>query len=309
MGKTIKIFLALAAGIILLETQIKPNFAFADFPTATISGAGSGSSYNWAGYTAAGGSFTGVTGSWVVPAPTASGNFSADAEWIGIGGINSSDLIQVGTQTIFSGSQPAYQAWYETLPGASKNIAMTIKPGDQMSASIISNSSGQWTVSLADLSTGQNFQTVVPYASSESSAEWVVEMPTQVGSGFIPLDNFGAVSFSSATAIKNGVTQTLSQLAAQPLTMASTAQQVLASTGSINGDGASFSVTRTSVTASTSPGIGSFSRNGFRRQGRGAQGFNFQIRDRDGYNRQHAFFILSGFGRPRESGLRFYARQ
>src|SRR5581483_11427568 len=45
-------------------------------------------SYNWAGYVAGGGGFSGVSGSWVVPA-VVSGTPGADATWVGVGGTNS----------------------------------------------------------------------------------------------------------------------------------------------------------------------------------------------------------------------------
>lgn len=309
MIKTTKLFLAFILTFALLGPFAGVNLALADQVTSPNpnSGAGSGSSYNWAGYTARGGNFTGVNGSWTIPAPTASGNFSADAEWIGIGGISGQDLIQVGTQTIFSATQPTYQAWYETLPTVSQNMTLAVKPGDQISASIILNTTGQWAVSLADVTTGQNFQTVVPYNSSESSAEWVVEMPTQVGAGFIPIDNFGTAQFYGITTIKNGQTMDLSQLGAQPMAMLSSSQQTLAAPSVINADGVSFSVTRSAVTAAPSSNFSGFGRSGFHRQGSEAQGFNFVPGSQRGFGRGRGSFNLSRFGgRLSNSGLRFY---
>ena len=278
MKKTLKLFFAFILTFALLGSFSGVSLALADSTTSPNpnSAAGTGSSYNWAGYTATGGTFTGASGSWIIPAPTASGNLSADAEWIGIGGISGQDLIQVGTQTIFSGTQPTYQAWYETLPNASQNIAMAVKPGDQISASIILNSNGQWIVSMSDANTLQNFQTVLPYRSSESSAEWVVEMPTQTGSGFIPLDNFGTAQFTGATATKNGYTMNLSALGAQPMTMMSTGGQALATPSALGYDGTSFSVTRSSVVVTPQQGFSGFGRGGFRRQGNESQGYTFR---------------------------------
>jgi hypothetical protein len=185
-------------------------------------------------------------------------------------------------------------------------MALAVKPGDQISASIILNTFGQWTVSLANITTGQNFQTVVPYNSSESSAEWVVEMPTQVGAGFIPIDNFGTAQFYGTTAIKGGQELNLEQLGAQPMTMLNSSQQILAAPSGINNYGAGFSVARSAVTVAPSSGFSGFGRGGFRRQGRGAQGFNFVSVSQKGFGRQRGFFNLSGFSRLSNSGLRFY---
>src|ERR1041385_7576167 len=48
--------------------------------------------YNWAGYVASGGTYTGVSGSWVVPSVSDPTGESADATWVGIGGVGSDDL-------------------------------------------------------------------------------------------------------------------------------------------------------------------------------------------------------------------------
>ncbi len=275
--KTILKLTFLTAIVTLLSgVLIQPSLvAAAALPTAPNSGAGASASYNWAGYTATGADFTAVNGSWMVPEATAASNsnLSADATWIGIGGISGNDLIQVGTQAIFSNGQATYQTWYELLPNASQNIAMTVNPGDFITASLNEQAANQWSVSLRDNTTGQNFQTVVSYNSSRSSAEWVEEMPTQTGSGFIPLDNFGAAQFSNSSAVENGNLENLSALNAQPLTMLTTTSQALATVSAIGSDGASFTVTRTGVAAAS--GVGGFGggRGGYRRVGRGAQGF------------------------------------
>src|SRR5690348_4888732 len=63
---------------------------------------GAGTSSNWAGYVAEGGTYTGVSGAWHVPVPqdSAATSVAADATWVGIGGVESHDLIQAGTQAI-----------------------------------------------------------------------------------------------------------------------------------------------------------------------------------------------------------------
>jgi len=110
-------------------------------------------SFNWSGYVATGGTFSGVGATWTVPQlqPTNSQNFlAADATWIGIGGINTRDLIQAGTQAILTPSgQVQLEAWIEKLPGASKAIPLTISAGDSISATIEQQSSNQWNIVLS----------------------------------------------------------------------------------------------------------------------------------------------------------------
>src|SRR5580658_4257781 len=77
-------------------SQTLPAVQFGN-PSAPNVGISSGTSRNWAGYDATNGSYTSVSGTWTIPNATGSGHTSADAEWVGIGGIANQDLIQSGT--------------------------------------------------------------------------------------------------------------------------------------------------------------------------------------------------------------------
>ena len=93
-------------------------------------------SRNWAGYTATGGSFTQVSATWSVPQFAPDSPAGADAIWVGIGGVQSSDLIQAGTEETVSGhGSTQYQAWVETLPQASRPVPLSITAGDSLSIS------------------------------------------------------------------------------------------------------------------------------------------------------------------------------
>jgi hypothetical protein len=86
--------------------------------------------------------------------------------------------------------------------------------------------SGNWQISITNNTTGQTYQTTVQYASSESSAEWVMEAPSG-SKGVLPLDNFTSVSFTAGSAIQNGQTLNISQTGAQPITMLNVSNQPL----------------------------------------------------------------------------------
>ncbi len=208
---------------------------------------------NWSGYVSSSGTYTGVGATWTVPTATASGSLSADATWVGIGGITTNDLIQVGTQAVFqSGStQPSYSAWYEMLPASNVPISMTISAGDSVTASVAQQSAGNWLVAFRDNTTGQSYQTNLTYSSSLSSAEWIEEMPSlSSGNSFIPLDNFGTVSFSGTWATQNGSNVGIAASGSPTaLTMYNPGGSVLATPSALGSDGASFSVTRTSAAA------------------------------------------------------------
>jgi Peptidase A4 family len=214
-------------------------------------------SHNWSGYAATSGgrTYSGVTGTWTVPEPSATGAPGVGATWVGIGGVNSRDLIQAGTQDAASGTgSTQYQAWIEMLPQASQQVPLAVKPGDSVTVAIDKQGSAKnlWQISFKNNTTGQTFQKSVSYASSQSSAEWVEEAPSGPG-GILPLDNFGSVAFSDASATQAGQTVSLTQAGAQPISLLGANGQTLAVPSAIGGDGASFTVARTQAPATTTP--------------------------------------------------------
>lgn len=254
-------------------SQTMPNAIQAVNSTAQNLPAQSGASRNWAGYSISGTNNTSVSATWSIPSVTGTGHTSADAEWVGIGGISSSDLIQAGTQNIVSPSgQVSTQAFYETLPNASQTIPVTINTNDSVTVSITQQSNGQWQINFKDNTTNGTYSTNISYASSLSSAEWILEAPSN-GRSILPLDNFNAVSFSSCSVTENNTTQDLSQSNALPIQMDNNLGQQLATASGIGGDGASFTIARTSA-QSSSP-IPQFDRNpgSWRRHGSGIGGF------------------------------------
>jgi hypothetical protein len=188
-----------------------------------------------------------VNGSWTVPQTEASSTAGASAAWVGIGGVRSRDLIQAGTQVTASGTGRArYSAWIETLPQASRNVPLTVRPGDSVTVSIVDQGADTWLVTLTNDSTGQRYDETVPYASSRSSAEWVQEAPS-AGRGTVPVDDFGTVTFTNGSTVKDGKTIGLARAGARPITMIGADGQPLAVPSTIGSDGASFSVVRTDV--------------------------------------------------------------
>jgi hypothetical protein len=178
--------------------------------TPSIGLKGQSQTENWAGYISPGQPpFTSVVGRWVVPSVSyAAGNpFSEEASslWIGIGGADGEDdLIQLGTeQDVWSSGAATYYAWYEMLPEDQISLPQQypVSPGDVMSASmlcIVSCTAGAaqtWTLSIADHTAGWSWTSNVSYASSLSSAEWILEA-TASGRGAIQhLPDFGSTVF------------------------------------------------------------------------------------------------------------------
>jgi hypothetical protein len=193
-------------------------------------------SSNWSGYDVTGNRFTSVSASWTEPTVKCSGT-AYSSFWVGLDGDTSNTVEQTGTDADCSGSTPQYYAWYEMYPKYPVNLRGTVRPGDHLTASVTTNGSGSFTLTITDSTQGWTNTTTARLKSAKlASAEVIAEAPSS-NSGVLPLANFGTVSFSGATA--NGTSMDkLPNL--DPITMAS-GSTVKAQPGSIS-NGA-FSVT------------------------------------------------------------------
>jgi hypothetical protein len=254
--------LSLAA--ILWPVTLPAPLVFAPDAAATIS-----TSHNWSGYTATNATFTSVSGMWTIPSASSSGHAAADAAWVGIGGIRRNDLVQAGTQNIIGSSgQISTTAFIEMLPRASQHIPMTVNPGDSVTVAVAQQSTDQWQFSFVDNTNGQTYVTTLAYHSSLSSAEWIEEDPSS-RARLLPLDNFGTVQFSSGSAIQNGNSVNIAQANGQAMTMLDANCQALATPSALGGDGASFTITRSSVDTTPPVSDPEGSERGWRRDGNG----------------------------------------
>ena len=158
-------------------------------------------SSNWSGYAITGGTgaFHAVTGSWKVPAVSATRKASYSSNWIGIDGFNNSNLIQTGTESDYYNGSAHYAAWWEILPASETVIpSITVRPGDTFSANITKGTGSSWTITLTDTSSGKSFTTTQSYSGPGTSAEWIEEAPT-VGGHVATLAHYGQATFDPGT--------------------------------------------------------------------------------------------------------------
>lgn len=191
--------------------------------------------------------FTGVSGSWLATRPTGNGtSTSADATWIGIGGVGTQDLIQVGTEnTVSSSGQVSSAVFYELLPDAPiYPAAILVKPGDSITASISEAATNQWTITITNVTTGKVFSTSVSYTSSYSTAEWIQEDPSYASGGLVPFDSFGTASFSGSSATYGGSSVNLTAGNAYAIKMVDSANNAVATPSVVSSSGTDFTVTR-----------------------------------------------------------------
>ena len=155
-------------------------------------------SSNWSGYAITGSGFTSVTGSWTVPAVSASRRATYSSNWIGIDGFNNSNLIQTGTESDFYSGSAHYDAWWEILPAAETVIpSLSVRPGDAMSATITRVSGSSWKITITDARSG-SFTTTQTYSGPQTSAEWIEEAPS-IGGRVARLANYGQATFDPGT--------------------------------------------------------------------------------------------------------------
>jgi hypothetical protein len=162
---------------------------------------------NWSGYAETGAGFTGVSGTWTVPAVAPSSSATYSSAWIGVDGFNNSNLIQTGTEEDYYNGAPHYNAWWEILPAPETALPSNyvVTAGDSMKASIYetstvsggithgrSHSVGSqhvWVITISDTTRGWSFTTNQSYNGAGTSAEWVMEAP-QVGGHIAPLAHY-----------------------------------------------------------------------------------------------------------------------
>lgn len=161
-------------------------------------------SSNWSGVAVTGGTYTRATGSWVVPTVKITKGNRYAADWVGIGGYSTGDLIQSGTAEESLSGHANYYAWTEILPAPEVRISgFAIHPGDSMTVDVSQVSVGSWTITVTNHTAGKVFTKSLSYASTHASAEWIHEAPT-VGGTQARLATTSNANFDNGTV--NGAT-------------------------------------------------------------------------------------------------------
>src|SRR5579871_1677081 len=215
---------AVVAAAVLAVAPVSASDRRAVYHTHPIVRLGANQSGNWSGYNQGtlernGKLFQSVAGNWTVPKASAhkKGENEYSSTWIGIGGgcvdsgclVGDETLIQDGTeQDVDSSGHASYSAWWEIIPAPSINLTgctgdpnCTVGAGDHITSTINSPADGLWTMSMADLSRHWTWSQTVPYASTEATAEWILETPVVLdasGNVFAALPNLTTTNFDLA---------------------------------------------------------------------------------------------------------------
>jgi hypothetical protein len=165
--------------------------------------------------------------------------------------------------------------WYELVPAPSRNIRMTVAPGDYLTASV--TVTGQDVrMQIDDVTRRTSFHRTVHVNQLDvSSAEWIVEAPSECSSNAscreLALANFGSAQFSRATVVKAGgyhgsivdrrwSTTKITLAANGRQFIANPAAAATASPSTLTAGGSAFTVTYASSPSSASPPAQSSSR-------------------------------------------------
>jgi hypothetical protein len=160
----------------------------------------SDTSTSWAGYYLAGanGAFSSVSAAWTVPTATCVAGDQYAAFWVGLDGVSSDSVEQVGMDADCASGNPDYDGWYDMYPADPVYFSNPVAPGDNMSASVTFSGTETYTLVLTD-NTRDWTQTITENESglSRSSAEVIIEAPSSE-SGVLPLADFGTVGYGGS---------------------------------------------------------------------------------------------------------------
>jgi protein involved in polysaccharide export with SLBB domain len=116
------------------------------------------------------------------------------SEWVGIDGVDNSNLIQAGVNQVLdpTTNRVTSVVWWEILPAPMTPVySVRVSPGDQVSVSIWQISGSTWQIQIVNNTNGQSFNIQRQYYGPGSSAEWIVEAPTSSQTGaIVPLGGF-----------------------------------------------------------------------------------------------------------------------
>lgn len=209
---------------------------------------GTEKSSNWAGYAVTAVDHSSpyhlVSGSWTVP--IAYGTSGAlGAQWIGLGGYSSSDLLQLGTIEEMSGKREVVTLFWEKLPATAQNIG-TVPVGSRISTSISQNNNGTWALHFSITTPKRQRITKTVTVSVDTayvqgmgtSAEWISEDPSDGSGNLYPLANTGTVQYTNVSANSTSVTAAANRI--HPLAVASSASRLLLVPSNLSNGGTAF---------------------------------------------------------------------
>jgi len=167
-------------------------------------------SSNWAGavISETSATWTAVTGTFVIPKPSApSGNTAYASAWVGIDGDTCGNaILQTGVDFNVESGSVSFDSWYEWYPDYAYDFSgISFSVGDTVTVTVKASSKTGGTATITNESTGKTVSHTFSGQPSlcEFDAEWIVE-DFESGSSLVPFADFGTVTFTNAVATKSG---------------------------------------------------------------------------------------------------------
>jgi hypothetical protein len=173
----------------------------------------------WSGYavTAKHVSYTNVTGTWTEPVVSCKAGIAPalSAAWVGLGGLTTKSLEQVGVDANCDGKgHAAYFAWFEILPDVAHNAPEKVSSGDVITGSVKRIGLALVELRIVNHTRHWTFDRKITWGAADvSSAEWIVEAPfscKRFTCQTSRLANFGSIVFHDVSVVGNGRLGTLS---------------------------------------------------------------------------------------------------
>lgn len=239
------------------EKQISHETGTHDHGSAPHLSLGASTSTNWCGYAAATDlsfprprTVNAVAGTWTVPTLLGPNPNGYSAVWVGIDGFTSPTVEQIGTESDWINGAQVNYAWFDMFPrGSFQIIGFPVNNGDVITG-IVTHITGN-SFQLILLNFTQNVFTIIPSVYTKlsgarrSSAEWIVEAPTDINGNVLPLANFGTLPFMNSIATIRGVTGPINDPSWQndAITMVTPSNTTKAAPSALSPDGSSFTAT------------------------------------------------------------------
>jgi peptidase A4-like protein len=167
---------------------------------------------NWAGYAATGQTFTKASATFSDPSVNCTTTPNAFSyHWVGLDGFNNGTVEQDGVASFCYQGVTYYWAWYELYP-QSPVTAFNINPGDAVNASVTYAGSGNYTLKLTDVTSGQSFSVKKPCGATScanASAEVISEgypSAPYTGTADYGIEPYVNIAFTDALGHTGGVT-------------------------------------------------------------------------------------------------------
>jgi peptidase A4-like protein len=145
-------------------------------------------------------SFIHVQDTFIVPQVACTGTRTTIAQQrAGLDGFSDATVERVGISEACAQGAPAYFAWYQMYPAMGHAEFSMAHAGDRVHLSV-TDDGGHFTLSVQDLSSGQNFTVIKTCATCQASSAQVTAGP-KTGT---PLADFGSVDFTGIQVTDNG---------------------------------------------------------------------------------------------------------